>query len=60
MEKMLVYFVPIWNILWPFGIFYGHSVILWSFGKYIPTISPVLVHCVMKNLATLYLITAAF
>jgi hypothetical protein len=22
--KMLVYFMVIWNILWPFGIFYGH------------------------------------
>jgi hypothetical protein len=26
--KMLVYFIPIWNILRPFGILYGHLVIL--------------------------------
>jgi hypothetical protein len=29
--KILVYFMPIWNILWTFGVFYGHWVILWSF-----------------------------
>jgi hypothetical protein len=44
-----------WNIIWPFGIyyghftFYGHLVILWTFGIF----SPVLVNCVEKNLATL-------
>jgi hypothetical protein len=30
--KMLIYFMAIWNILWPFGIFYGHLlhfVFLW-------------------------------
>jgi hypothetical protein len=26
--KMLVYFIPLWNILLPFGIFYGHLVLL--------------------------------
>jgi hypothetical protein len=29
--KMLVYFMPIWNILPPFGIAYGHLVILYIF-----------------------------
>jgi hypothetical protein len=36
---ILVYFMAIWYILWPFGIFYGHLVyfmaiwyILWPFG----------------------------
>jgi hypothetical protein len=35
----LVYFMAIWYILWPFGIFYGHLLyfmaiwyILWPFG----------------------------
>jgi hypothetical protein len=27
--KMLVYFMVILNFLWPFGIFYGHLVMLW-------------------------------
>jgi hypothetical protein len=27
--KMLVYFMVIWGILRPFGIFYGHLVMLW-------------------------------
>jgi hypothetical protein len=30
--KMFVYLMFIWNILWPFGIFYGHFgnvVIIW-------------------------------
>jgi hypothetical protein len=27
--KMLVYFIVIWNILLPFGIFYRHLVLLW-------------------------------
>jgi hypothetical protein len=38
--KMLVYFMVIWNILWQFGIFYGHLEhfnaiwnILWPFGN---------------------------
>jgi hypothetical protein len=34
--KMLVYFMAIWNILRPSGIFYGHLVMLWSFGIYFP------------------------
>jgi hypothetical protein len=45
-----------WYILWPFGQFYGHLVyfralwyILWPFSK----ISPFLVCCTTKNLATL-------
>jgi hypothetical protein len=25
-EKMLLYFMTIWNILWPFGIIYGRVV----------------------------------
>jgi hypothetical protein len=27
--KMLVYYMAIWNILRPIGIFYGHLVIRW-------------------------------
>jgi hypothetical protein len=34
--KMLVYFMPIWNILRAFGICYGHLVILWHFCIYFP------------------------
>jgi hypothetical protein len=48
-----------WNILWPFGIFYGflgYFVTIWyilcSFG----TFFPVLVSCSKKNLATLILL----
>jgi hypothetical protein len=56
--KMLVYFMIILSIvgtairytLWPFGIFCGHLVILWSFG----TFSPFLVRCNKKNLVTLF------
>jgi hypothetical protein len=40
---MLEYFVVIWYILWPFGIFYAHLVyfmaiwyILWPFGIFFP------------------------
>jgi hypothetical protein len=57
----------IWNILWSFGIFYGHLEyfmviwnILWSFGIFYCHLemlrgifSLVLVYCVKKNLATL-------
>jgi hypothetical protein len=41
--KMLVYFMAIWYILWPF--WYS----LWLFGIFFP----VLVCCINKNLATL-------
>jgi hypothetical protein len=41
--KMFVYFMAIWKILRPFGIFYGHLVyfmaiwyILWQFGIFLP------------------------
>jgi hypothetical protein len=44
----LEYITAIWNLLRPFGIIHGHSVILWQFG----IISTVLVYCVKKNLAT--------
>jgi hypothetical protein len=47
--KMLIYFMAIWYILHPFGIFYDHLVhfvIIWY-------IFPVLVSCTKKNLATL-------
>jgi hypothetical protein len=47
--KMLVYFMVIWNILWSFGIYYGHLVMLWQFG----TFSLVSVRCVKKHVATL-------
>jgi hypothetical protein len=30
---MLVYFIAIWSILLPFGIFYGYLVNLFRFGK---------------------------
>jgi hypothetical protein len=46
----LVNYTAIGNILWPFGIFYGH------FGIF----SPVLVYCTKKNLATLLLFTTNF
>jgi hypothetical protein len=46
---MLVYFVDIWSILWPFGMFCGHLVyfvVIWySFH--------ILVNCTEKNLANL-------
>jgi hypothetical protein len=48
-SKIIVYFMAIWSILRPFGIFYGHSVyfmVIWY-------IFPVWVCCTMKNLATL-------
>jgi hypothetical protein len=38
-----------WNILWPFGIFYGHL----GYFKTIWYIFPVWVSCAKKNLATL-------
>jgi hypothetical protein len=41
--------MAVWNILRSFGIFHGHLVLLWQSGIF----SPVLVHCVNKNLATL-------
>jgi hypothetical protein len=34
--KMLLYFMIIWNILWPFGIFKVIWCILWSFGIFFP------------------------
>jgi hypothetical protein len=34
--EMLVFSVAIYNILLPFGIFYGLSVIMWQFGIYLP------------------------
>jgi hypothetical protein len=30
-----VYFVSIWSILCPFGLFCGHLVILWTFGNFV-------------------------
>jgi hypothetical protein len=47
--EMLIYFRPIWNILWIFGIFYNH----WVHFGFIWYIFPVLVSCTQKNLATL-------
>jgi hypothetical protein len=41
--QILVHLMPIWYILWPFGIFCGHLVYF----------SPVLVCCSKKNPATL-------
>jgi hypothetical protein len=43
-----------WQILWPFGLFYGH---LWPFGiivGYLVYFSPVLVSFTEKTLATLF------
>jgi hypothetical protein len=37
-------FIAIWNILRPFGIFYGHLGMLWLFGIFFP----VLVYCVWQ------------
>jgi hypothetical protein len=48
MERMLCS-MAIWNLLRPFGTFYGQLAIKWQFGIY----SPILVYCVKKNLATL-------
>jgi hypothetical protein len=47
--KLLIYFVPIWNILETFGIFYDHLVHF----VFIWYIFPVLVSFTKKNLATL-------
>jgi hypothetical protein len=33
---ILAYFMPIWNILPPFGIGYGDLVLLWQFGIFSP------------------------
>jgi hypothetical protein len=46
---MLVYFMSIWSILRPFGVFYGHLVHFTRFG----TFEPIMVFCIKKNLATL-------
>jgi hypothetical protein len=43
LQVHLVYFMAIWYILCPFGIFYGHLVHLF----------PILVRCAEKNLAIL-------
>jgi hypothetical protein len=49
--KILVYFMEIWSILWPFDIFYGQLayfvVILYTY------ITPFLVYYTKKNLAIL-------
>jgi hypothetical protein len=59
----LVHFMAIWCNLLPFGTIYGHLVQfmaiwynLWPFGNLVAIwyVSPVLVHCVEKNLATLF------
>jgi hypothetical protein len=54
------YFTAICYISWLLGLFCGHLIyfiaiwyILWPFGMVVLHISPVLVHCVKKNLATL-------
>jgi hypothetical protein len=47
--QLLVHFITIWYILWPFGIFYGHLVYFMA----IWYIFPVLVYFRKKNLATL-------
>jgi hypothetical protein len=49
--KMLAYFVVIWNILCPL-----HRYISWPFGNLVVIwyiLSPALVHCVKKNLASM-------
>jgi hypothetical protein len=40
----LVYFMAIWSILWPFGLFCGYL---------LRVLFPILVCCTKKNLATL-------
>jgi hypothetical protein len=47
--KMMVHFMAIWYILWPFGVFFGHLVYFSLFGI---CIFPVLVCFTNKNLAT--------
>jgi hypothetical protein len=49
-EKMLLCFMAIWNILCLFGIFYDHLVHI----VFIWYICPVLVSCTKKSLATLH------
>jgi hypothetical protein len=34
--KMLIYFMAIWNILWPFGTFCVHSVHFYLFWNNVP------------------------
>jgi hypothetical protein len=50
MEKVGMY------SLWPFSKFYGYLVHLWPIG--IKYFSPVWVHSVKKNLATLFVVTS--
>jgi hypothetical protein len=48
--------MDIWSTLWPFDIFYGHLVyfvVIWY-------ISPLLVYCTKRNLATLRIASAQF
>jgi hypothetical protein len=54
--KMLVYFMAIWTILWPFGQFSGHLahfMAIWYIFPRFGTFFPVLVCCTEENLATL-------
>jgi hypothetical protein len=46
--KILVYFIVIWNILRPIGIFYDHLVLLWLVWIYFPRFG------IKENQATLY------
>jgi hypothetical protein len=32
--KMLVYFIDIWSILWPFGLFCGHLAFWYTFSPF--------------------------
>jgi hypothetical protein len=48
-KGFFLFTMAIWNIVRPFGIFYGHLAIKWKFGAF----SSVLVFCVKKNLATM-------
>jgi hypothetical protein len=49
MKNVGIIYAHMKYILWTFGTFYGHLVILWQFSIF----SPILVYCVKKSLATL-------
>jgi hypothetical protein len=53
--KILVHFLAIWYILWPFCIFYAYLVyfmLIWYILCLFGIFFPVLVRCTKKNLAT--------
>jgi hypothetical protein len=49
--KRLVYSLTTWNILQPFGTFYGHSVISWQFGIFAPILGSVYISAAVPPLS---------